>query len=106
MLLTGGRAHAVLFCIVSAPPLEGAIDLGQAAQIGLAQPGHRLHPAERLLDPFADTLARGIAGMACGASVDRRSPATRVLRDMGAPFDGAQFLDEVSGIVASCRHPA
>src|SRR5262249_14956145 len=70
------------------------------AQLDLAQPGDGLHPAERLLDPLADALARRVAAMTRSPFVDRRPSAAGVLRDMRAHVDGAQFLDEVGGIVA------
>src|SRR6266446_9710845 len=37
----------------------------------LAQSRHRLDPAERFLDAFADHLANGVTGMARGALIDR-----------------------------------
>ena len=43
-----------------------------------AQAADGLHPTERLLDPLADALALGIAGMARGAPVDRRASAAGV----------------------------
>src|SRR5207248_10639170 len=76
------------------------VDLGQAAQLGLAQPPNGLHPTERLLDPLADPLAHDVAGMTRGPFVDCRASAAGVLRDMRAHLDRAQFLDEVRSIVA------
>ena len=51
---------------------------GEGASHAVGAPQHRpshtadgLHPAERLFDLLADPLARGKAGMACRARVDR-----------------------------------
>jgi len=48
----------------------------------LAQPGHRLGPAEGFLDAFADALGDGVAGVAGGSAVDCRTAAVGILRDM------------------------
>ena len=50
------------------------IDLEQSAMPHLAQAGHRLGPAEGLLDAFADALRDRIAGM---TGVGRSSIAER-----------------------------
>src|SRR3546814_7194112 len=79
---------------------EGQVDASPPAEPGLTQSGHGLDPAERLLDPLADALAGGIAGMAGGAPVDRRAPTPGILRQMRAHVQLAQFHHEVAGVVA------
>src|SRR3546814_20089337 len=79
---------------------EGQVDASPPAEPGLTQSGHGLDPAERLLDLLADALAGGIAGMAGGAPVDRRAPATGILRQMRAQVKHAQFPTEVPGAAA------
>jgi len=54
-----------------------------------------LDPAKRLLDPLAPALALGIAGMACGAPVNRRSAPAGILRHMRPHLHRAQLVDEV-----------
>jgi hypothetical protein len=51
---------------------ELPIDLEKPAMPHLAQAGHRLGPAEGLLDAFADALRERIAGMTGDAVIDRR----------------------------------
>ena len=79
---------------------ELPVDFGQAAVPGLAQPGDGLGPAERLLDPLADALADGVAGMARGAAVDCRASPTGVLRQVWGNVDLAEFGNEVAGVEA------
>src|SRR5690606_15258012 len=55
---------------------------------------------ERFRAPLADALAGGIAGVAGGASVDRRPPATGVPRQVRAHVDLAQLHHEVAIVVA------
>src|SRR5271170_840831 len=66
----------------------------------LAQPGHCLGPAEDLFDALADSLRDCVAGMAGGAAVDRRAPATLVLRQMRGDRLLTQLHDEVGAVVA------
>src|SRR5215207_7260943 len=54
----------------------------QAPVAQLAPAADGLGPAEDLLDPLADALAEGIAGMAGGAAVDRAAAAAGVLGDV------------------------
>ena len=70
---------------------EGPSDALGAAQHRSPHATDRLHPAERLLDPLADALARPVASMARRAPVDHRAAATLVvLRDVWAHVHGAQ----------------
>ncbi len=56
---------------------------GQPAVVGLRHARDFLDPAIRLLDPFADGLARAITCVSCGAAVDIGSAMRRdVLRHM------------------------
>jgi hypothetical protein len=50
---------------------ELSIDLEKPAMPHLAQAGHRLGPAEGLLDAFADALRDRIAGMTGDVAIDR-----------------------------------
>ena len=61
---------------------EGPVDACEAAQPGSSQARNRLDPAERFLDPFPRRQAGGIAGVACGAAIDRRVPAADVLNTL------------------------
>src|ERR687896_1102004 len=74
---------------------EGEVDPRQPAKAGLLQAGDRLDPAERLLDPLADALALGIAGMPAGAAVDRPAPAAAVFGGGGAPLSLAPPHHEI-----------
>lgn len=49
---------------------------------GLAKAGGGLDPAEDFFDPFAQSLADRVAGVAGGAAVDGRAAAAGVLRDV------------------------
>src|SRR5215472_1702859 len=53
------------------------------AVLCLAEGGGRLDPAERLLDALSQKLADGVAGMPCGAAVDRRAAAVGIAGHMG-----------------------
>ena len=66
----------------------------------LAHASHRLGPAEGLLDPFANTQADGIAGMARGPAINRRTPPIGILRQIRRHIDLAEFGDEVLRIKA------
>ena len=57
----------------------------------------RLHPAERLLDALADSLARRVAGVARGAAIDGRPAQTS--RDVRAHVHGAALIHEVRRII-------
>ena len=65
---------------------------------GLAQAGNGLGPAEGLLNALSDTLADAIARMAGGATIDGRTPAGGILRQMRRDVDLAQLVDEIAGI--------
>src|SRR6516165_8887930 len=66
---------------------------------GLTQSARRLGPSEDLLDAFAPAAADGVAGVAGGATVDRRAPVAGVLSDMRGGVALAQCGDEPGGIV-------
>ena len=75
-------------------------DAGLAAVPGAAQQGDLLDPAEGFLDPLADPLAHGIAGMPGGPAVDRRAPAGGVLGDMRCDVELAHGRDEACRVEA------
>ena len=75
---------------------------GEAAPHGPSHAADALHPAEGFLDALADPLARRIAGVTCRATVDGRAPR-RVLGDVRADVEGAEFVHEVGGIEAAIR---
>jgi hypothetical protein len=80
---------------------ELPVDLGAATVAGLAQSGHRLGPAECLLNALPNALANRIAGMAGGATVNGRAARVAgVLRQVLANVDPAQLSDEVMGVKA------
>lgn len=66
------------------------VDLGKPAEADLAQPGHRVGPAEGFLGPLADALAEGVAGITGRPPVDRRAPPVGVLRQVRSDIDLAQ----------------
>ena len=66
----------------------------------LAHASHRLGPAEGLLDPFANTQADGIAGMARGPAINRRTPPIGILRHMRCHVDLTEFGHEILRIKA------
>jgi hypothetical protein len=66
----------------------------------LAQPGHCLGPAKGFFHTFGNALGDGVAGMARGAAVDRRSAAIGILGNMRGDHLLAQFHDKVAGVVA------
>ena len=80
------------------------------AVAGLAQAADRLHPAKRLLHPFADPLADGVTRMTHGASVERRAArADLVSRHLRSDCERAAVGDEVAGVitlVGAQRDPA
>ena len=78
---------------------ERQVDPVPTAEPGLAEPCYRLDPAERLLDPLADALAGGLAGMTGGAPVDRRATVVGVLRQVRAHVQLTQFHHEVAGVI-------
>src|SRR3984957_1587089 len=78
---------------------EGPPDAAATAELRLLLPGHRLDPAERLFDAFADALTDGIAVVPRRACVDRRTSATGVLRHMRRHCHRAQLIDEVFRVV-------
>jgi hypothetical protein len=49
---------------------EDGLNLCQAANFDLGHAARRLDSAEHFLDPFAATLADGVAGIAQSASID------------------------------------
>jgi len=57
-------------------------DLGQSAVTPLAQPGHCPGPAEGFFHAFANALGDGIAGIADGVAIDRRTTPALVLCHM------------------------
>src|SRR5271165_2430134 len=61
---------------------EEPFDQGATAMPGLAQAADGLDPAEWFFDPLALDGTDAIAGMAGGASIDRRTAVGIVLRDM------------------------
>ena len=82
---------------------ELPVDFRQPAMPHLAQAGHRLGPAEGLLDAFADALGDRISGMAGGAGVDRRTATAGVLRNMRRDRLVAQLHNKFAGVVSLCR---
>jgi len=56
-----------------------------------------------LLDPFSRAQAGDIARMPSGAAIDGRAPAAEVLGGVQPDIEGAEFLDEVGGVVATVR---
>ena len=80
--------------------LEVLIDSLQAAKHGLSDPAHGLGPAERLLNPFADSLAQPVTRMACGSRVDGTAPATSVVaRHVRGDVALTATGDEVAGVI-------
>ena len=75
---------------------------------GLVLAGDRLDPRERLLDPFARTLARQVAWVAHGPAIDPRPSAREVLRDVRRRVQGSQVSDEarrIRGTIGPDRDP-
>src|SRR6516165_3155039 len=73
-------------------------DASHPAMTCLAQSGRRLGPPKRSPNAFASAAADGVAGMACGAAVDRRAPVAGVLGDTRCDVALAQYCDK-AGIV-------
>ena len=77
-----------------------------AAQLRLAETGDGLRPAEGLLDPLANTLRDGMAGMPRGPAIDAAAPALAglgrgiVARDVRRHAHAAQRADEARRVVA------
>src|SRR5262249_31039983 len=71
-----------------------------SAEAGFAQPTDRLHPAEGLLDPFADPLTDRVARVTRGARVERRaSGPPEILRHMGGNLEFPTRCDEIAGVI-------
>src|SRR6478672_7147769 len=94
---------------------EEPADASGAEMAGLAQLSNGLDPAEGFLDPLADDLGDGVAGMACGSPIDGRLarlaalPDMAVDGDMGCDAALAQAVDElfdVIGLVGAQRDPS
>src|SRR5205085_5832261 len=79
---------------------ELPIDLEQPAMPHLAQAGHRLGPAEGLLDALADALRDHIAGMTGDAIIDRRAASVGVLCDMRSNRLVLQLHHEIGAVIA------
>jgi len=82
----------------SCDQVAGQLGLFQAAVARPSEPTHRLHPAEDLLDPFADTLTDGISSLTRRSAVDRTAPATGVLRHMWRHVPLAELSDTGIGV--------
>src|SRR5918997_3784523 len=81
---------------------EAPPDALEPSVAGLAQAARDLDPAERLLDPLADALAQGVAGMPRGSTVDGRGPVRVVLGDVRGYVHLPQIrhmLGHVEGLV-------
>src|SRR5437867_5713368 len=69
---------------------EGPSDFFEPSILGFSEPGYGLDPAEALFDAFANALARNVAGMPGGTSIDGRATG-RVSCDVRRYVDLAQF---------------
>src|SRR5918997_6197735 len=78
--VVGGRGEG------EAPP-----DTLEPSVAGLAQAAWNLDPAEGLLDALADTLAQGIAGVACRTAINGRGTVCGVLRHVRGDVHLAQL---------------
>ena len=72
------------------------VNLRRSAQLDLSQGSDGLPPAEHFLDPLAQSLADGIAGVARGAGVDGTG---LLLRHVRRQSQRAQLTDEVLCVV-------
>src|SRR5437762_4856941 len=79
---------------------ELPIDLEEPAMPHLAQAGHRLGPAEGLLDAFADAPRDRIAGMTGDAVIDRRAASIGVLCHMRGNRLVLQLHHEIGAVIA------
>ena len=75
------------------------VQLLAADKPALSQPTDGLCPTKTLLDALAEALAGGIAGVAGGASIDRRRKVARILCDVGRNVGTSQFIDTAAAIV-------
>src|SRR5215470_13584697 len=70
------------------------------AMARLPQQPDLFEPAEDLFDPLALALAHQIAGVACGAAIDRTRTLRGVLRHMRGHCEAAEAVHEVPRVIA------
>src|SRR5437016_10072372 len=79
---------------------EQPIDVGQPAQLHLADPGDRLQPPERRFDPRTRVLALAVPLVSRGAGIDRTAAAPRwMLRDVWRDAQVARKADEIVDVI-------
>ena len=76
------------------------IHVRQPTQFHLADPGDRLQPPERGLNPWSRVLALGVPVVPCGPRIDRTAAAPRrILRDVRRETEVTRKTDKVVDVI-------